>query len=719
MNPEKIGRYEIRSELGRGGMATVYRAYDPRFEREVALKVLPREMLHDPQFRMRFEREAKTIAMLEHPVIVPVYDVGEEDGQPYFVMRYMTGGSLSERIKNGALSVAEAARIIDTIAPGLDDAHSKGIIHRDLKPGNILFYNHNKPYIADFGIAKFSQSQTNMTGSAIVGTPAYISPEQAQGEAIDGRSDIYALGIIVYEMLSGQAPYHATTPMAVVVKHITDPIPHILDVKPNLPPEIESVIEKAMAKDRNERFSTAVELAEALNEVAHGASPEFGSTMAGATRIQSPKVRVTAKPTIIGSKPATVPIPEQPKKSASPVPWVMIGVIVLCLVVVVGGGVGGYFFTKGAFSGATATATQPIVVVPSPNETATLPATSTADIQPTLAEPSATVDVIPTIEASPTPAAVVLPVIGGADKIAFLRNNDIWMMNIDGSDLTQITTDRAPKANLQWLPDGNTLLYTNGKLVKTVDINTRREEILVSYNTAKEFDAFQISPDGKQVAISLNRELFVVPFDPATLATAAKQSALINIVDNVGCLYYKDASVKSARWSNDGMRVALLILMPKDGFFTDIIRVLDISKCNTVPPDRLDDFPGQRFDFPREIASYSWDGDLLFLLNSNIRNGGFGKLFGYNMDTRKHEEYAPIDNVCCYRDAITTPDGSYVLFVFQDIRLGSVSPTQLYFAPYGALSDPGKLEPIKGDLPADFFNNLRDKPQPVLRPAKP
>jgi serine/threonine-protein kinase len=172
MEPLKFGRYEIKAELGRGGMATVYHAYDPRFEREVAIKVLPREMLHDVQFRTRFEREAKTIAMLEHPAIVPVYDFGEEDGQPYFVMRYMTGGSLSDRMKKGPMTVQDAAHILSHVAPALDEAHAKGIIHRDLKPGNILFDQFNEPYISDFGIAKLSESQSNVTGSAIVGTPA-------------------------------------------------------------------------------------------------------------------------------------------------------------------------------------------------------------------------------------------------------------------------------------------------------------------------------------------------------------------------------------------------------------------------------------------------------------------------------------------------------------------------------------------------------------------
>jgi serine/threonine protein kinase len=189
MQPVKIGIYEIKSELGRGGMATVYRAYDPRFEREVAVKVLPSELLHaDPQFRLRFEREAKIIAQLEHSAIVPVYDVGEADDQPYFVMRYMNGGSLSDRIKAGGLTIEDASRILGAIAPALDEAHTNGIVHRDIKPSNILFDKRGNPYISDFGIAKLSQAQSgNVTGSAIIMRPirpwlllSSISPIQFQ-----------------------------------------------------------------------------------------------------------------------------------------------------------------------------------------------------------------------------------------------------------------------------------------------------------------------------------------------------------------------------------------------------------------------------------------------------------------------------------------------------------------------------------------------------------
>lgn len=282
--PTKIGRYEIKSELGRGGMATVYRAYDPSFDREAAVKVLPREMLHDPQFRARFEREIKMVAALEHPSIVPVYDVGDEDGQPYFVMRFMTGGSLSDLIVNGKIPLQDTARIVEKIAQGLAYAHKKGIIHRDLKPDNILFDTDGDPFISDFGIAKLTESASNLTGSGVIGTPAYMSPEQAQGNEIDSRSDIYGLGVIVYQMLSGQQPYHADTPMGVVVKHTTEPVPEILSMIPSLPMEVDEIIRSSMAKDRTKRYSTAVELAKALNLAAFGYEGNFTSTTNTALR---------------------------------------------------------------------------------------------------------------------------------------------------------------------------------------------------------------------------------------------------------------------------------------------------------------------------------------------------------------------------------------------------------------------------------------------------
>jgi len=262
VNLRKVGRYELISELGRGGMATVYRAHDPFFGRDVAVKLLPREFLHDPTFKARFEREAKTIAALEHSAIVPVHDFGEEEGQPFLVMRYMSGGSLVNRLEGGPLSFEDISTIISRIATGLDEAHKKGMIHRDLKPGNILFDSHGDAFLSDFGIVKLTQETATFTGTGIIGTPAYMSPEQARGDPdLDPRSDVYALGVILFEMLSGKPPYEADTPMGLAVKHITEPVPSILEAKPDLPPTFELMIKRALAKEPEDRYASAGELA--------------------------------------------------------------------------------------------------------------------------------------------------------------------------------------------------------------------------------------------------------------------------------------------------------------------------------------------------------------------------------------------------------------------------------------------------------------------------
>jgi serine/threonine protein kinase len=289
MEPDHIGRYEIKSELGRGGMATVFRAYDPRFKRDVAIKVLPSQFLHDPTFRARFEREAQVIAAIEHPNIVPVYDYGEENEQPYLVMRFMHGGSLADLLQQkGKLSFTEASRIINQLAPALDEMHSQGIIHRDLKPGNILFDHYGNAFLSDFGIARLTQATTTLTGDAIVGTPSYMSPEQARGEEIDGRSDIYALGAILFEMLTGKTPYQATTPMGIAMKHITEPVPRILEFRSDLPQQTEEVITRAMAKSRQERFQRAVDMAAASEAVLRDQQGSVNASVAQPVKTSAP-----------------------------------------------------------------------------------------------------------------------------------------------------------------------------------------------------------------------------------------------------------------------------------------------------------------------------------------------------------------------------------------------------------------------------------------------
>ena len=267
-----IGRYQIKGELGRGGMASVYRAYDPNFSRDVAIKVLPRHFLHDPSFKDRFLTEARTIATLEHPAIVPVYDFGASEadgGSPFIVMRLLEGGSLRDKLDEyGSLPLAEAARILGRLAPALDFAHKRGVIHRDLKPGNIMFDNEGEPYLADFGIARLAEATQTMT---IVGTPAFMSPEQWEGnKKLDGRSDLYAMGVIFFEMVTGRRPFVSDTPAGLMRAHLMEPVPSVLNYRKDLPVKCQPVIEKALAKDREERYQTAQSLASAVEILAVG-----------------------------------------------------------------------------------------------------------------------------------------------------------------------------------------------------------------------------------------------------------------------------------------------------------------------------------------------------------------------------------------------------------------------------------------------------------------
>ncbi len=263
--PKTIGRYIIRDILGRGGMGSVYLGYDPQIERNVAVKILPRELLYDPMFQTRFEREAKAIAVLDHPAVVPVHDFGKDGDQPYIVMRYMSGGTLSKRLKGGPLSMTEILQVLRRIGPALDEAHKLNIFHRDIKPSNILFDKYGHAYLSDFGMVRLD-APSEITGShAAVGTPGYMSPEQIRGLDINGRSDLYGLGVVLFEMTTGKRPFRADTPAMVIVKQISDPVPRIRQINPNLPREYDVIIHRLMAKDPKDRPDSAAQVIRMLS----------------------------------------------------------------------------------------------------------------------------------------------------------------------------------------------------------------------------------------------------------------------------------------------------------------------------------------------------------------------------------------------------------------------------------------------------------------------
>jgi serine/threonine protein kinase/formylglycine-generating enzyme required for sulfatase activity len=263
---QTLGHYQLLERLGRGGMATVYKAYQPSLDRYVAVKVLPAYLAHEPGFAARFRREARAIARLNHPHILPVHDSGQEGELSYIVMRYVEAGTLKERLGE-PLDLATTVEIMAQVGKALDYAHWRGIIHRDVKPSNVLIDEEGVALLSDFGLARMAEATVKITKTGVgVGTPEYMSPEQARGVEVDERSDVYSLGIMLFEMLTGRVPYEADTPIAVVIKHLTAPLPLPRKINPAVPEPVERVILKALAKDSADRYQSVGQMVEALQE---------------------------------------------------------------------------------------------------------------------------------------------------------------------------------------------------------------------------------------------------------------------------------------------------------------------------------------------------------------------------------------------------------------------------------------------------------------------
>ncbi len=520
--PEEISRYEIRELIGKGGMAEVFRAYDPHFQREVAIKMMPAEFLLDSQFRKRFEKEAMVIARLEHPAIVPVYDFGDDNGRLFLVMRLMEGGSLQDRLDGNPVALPETARLLNRLAPALDAVHSKGIVHRDLKPGNILFDEWDEPYLTDFGIVKIledNEPALTKTGG-IIGTPAYMSPEQVQGEELDGRSDIYALGVILYEMLTGAQPYHAGTAFSLALKHISEPVPRILEVNQELPSSMQVVIDHSLAKDKVDRYPTARVMAAELDALARaddqemGALPVVGTGMVNAeaddaaekTMVDSQQI---ASDTTAGGK-TMLDTPAQPQpalamdtaerpdmKSAVPLWGWIAGVILLLLLV------GGLYWifgrggdgNQGVSQGAEGTAVPLVAAVEdSPTAAPTAAETKIPAETPT-ALPSDTPTPVPTLIPTTTPPAVF-------DAFAGTPLPDGPLAVISPANTGEIEQlSRLGKGrlyDLAYSPDGKLLALPSSSGIYLYDALTLEELLFIPTNVQLNSVAF--APGGEILA---------------------------------------------------------------------------------------------------------------------------------------------------------------------------------------------------------------------------
>ena len=374
-----LGGYRIIEQIGMGGMATVYRAYHATMDRYVAVKVLPEQMSQDESFRRCFEQEVKVVACLEHAYILPVHDYGEAEGRLYLVMRYIEAGTLKDRLARGPLDLAEVSRIIRQVGRALEYAHRMGVVHRDVKPSNVLVDAQGDCYLTDFGLARMLEASAQLTAPGVgVGTSAYMSPEQGRGERVDVRSDVYSLGVMLYEMVTGRVPYEAETPLAVILKHITAPLPLPREVAPGIPEGVERVILRALAKDADDRFQTVGEMVAALDVSVQGADEK-------------------------APRPVTVPLVALPARLLAAIG---LGLVVLVVLAAAGALWGGWL--KGKTDGRTA-AVQATATQVTANIFATqMAATSTATPTP-MAVFTPTATSTPTPISTPTPARTPTP----------------------------------------------------------------------------------------------------------------------------------------------------------------------------------------------------------------------------------------------------------------------------------------------------------------------
>jgi len=402
---QTLDHYRLVEEVGVGGMAMVYRAIDTRTQQEVALKVLSPAIGAERRFIQRFRREAEILhRRLRHPNIVPVLGYGEVRGITYLAMPFIRGGTLHDRIARGQVTLEGSQHWITQVATALDFAHRQGVIHRDVKPSNVMIDENSNALLADFGLARLVEGTGTLTGSMLMGTPAFVSPEQGRGAQLDGRSDQYSLGVILYQIATGRLPFDADTPMATVLMHIQEPVPRPRSLNPDLPPAVEAVILKSLEKDPARRFSTSARLAEAYKAAIAGA-PLASLEQPTVLSMVVPSGGGAARPSFENRSLAR----EKRSSALMPILLGLAGSLVLVGILLSPPGLG---FLRSLFS---------------PEPTAGIPVLPTAGTPVT----------IPVITPTPPPAPAATPVLSlecpGLQLIDFRRENEAvsWIVDND------------------------------------------------------------------------------------------------------------------------------------------------------------------------------------------------------------------------------------------------------------------------------------------------
>jgi eukaryotic-like serine/threonine-protein kinase len=673
-----LGAYQLIDRLGQGGMATVYRAYEPALDRYVAVKVLPQIFANDPNFMQRFRREARVVAQLNHPNIVPIYHYGEDGGITYLVMRFVEGGTLTQA-RGEIFAPDRAIRLLIPVAKALAYAHQQGVVHRDIKPGNVLLSDGEWPLLADFGLAKMAAASTQLTQTGVgVGTPMYMSPEQCQGNAVDQRTDIYALGIMLYEMVTGEVPFRADTPMGILIKHISAPMPPPRQVNPAIPEVLERIILKATAKSPEHRFQTAVEMATALEQLLERAPAPAGepgprddeiiqnqgfaraelerelhARQAIMSKADAPQISNLAPPTPALETAAAAlsdqPPPPPPAAKSRPNFWqsrglifAAVGLPVIIILGVIGIAISRQMARKAVLTpspvAAVATLTPLVAAIP-------------VETVPTVTSPPPTDTLVPTATVLPTETPAPRGLGGGTGEIAFVSDRggtmQIYILAVEGavepSLLAEIPGGACQPA---WSPDGRQIVFVSPCAAQDETYPDSSLHLInadgsgwmpLSVGAVGNYDPVW-SPDGTQIAFT-------------TLREGLPQNYLYSVADQTVKSISSGLSHDfQPAWSPDGTQIAFI----STRIGGSLVFVMAV--------------PGTEvFQFSRDPATFNthprWSPDGNTLLYMQLNNIGNPILFDALVEKQGFsEQLVTTEFTAPMRDPAYSPDSFWVTF---------------------------------------------------------